>query len=273
MVALAAHSRRGGDGMGTVSAGGWELRLFGSWGLARDAEPVDVGLRQQRLIAALALLGPRSRRHLASLLWPESSEVHAAGNLRTCLFEVSHQLPALIRRNAGSVAMSEGVSVDVDALRRLVRGLASNGDASTRADLVDALSGADLLPDWYEDWVVFEQERWTQERLSALDVFAEHSIARGDPDPAIRAAMAAIAIEPLRESAHLRLVEGHLLAGNHVAAAIAYRRLRDDLERELGVEPSSRFAELLAHRSDVPAYARGTEPTPTPLEVAHRGWK
>ena len=226
---------------------GWSLRLLGRWELRRGAELFDVGARQQRLLAVLALFGPRPRAYLANLLWPDSSEAHAAGSLRTCVFEVSHRLPGVIVNNAGPVALDETVDVDVAHLRRLISDIHAHRPPAESVDPIDVLSDADLLPGWYEDWIVYAQEGLAQDRLCALETVAQRHLDAGEADPAIRAAAAAIAIEPLRESAYLLLIRGHLLAGNYASAIRAHERIRDLLEQELGVAAAPMFDELLAH--------------------------
>jgi DNA-binding SARP family transcriptional activator len=238
----------------------WHLGLLGHWRLVRDAATVDVGTRQQRCIAALALCGPRSRGNLAGLLWPDSSEAHAAGNLRTCLFEISHRLPALVRARAGVLELDD-VAVDVDGVHRLIHDIESSRGLAASADAIDALTAAELLPGWYDDWVVFEQERLTYRRLVALDALAEAALSWGDGNQAVRAAEAAVAIEPLRESSHLLLMRGHLLIGNRIAAYRAYEHLQDRLENELGIEPSWEFAEVLSLMTVGAAHARAPGPS------------
>lgn len=223
----------------------WELQLFGSWELRAAAGAVEVATRQQRLIAALAVLGPRLRRYVANLLWPDTSEERAAGSLRTCLFEISHGLPALVRSTRDVIALEPGVAVDLEAVRRLIGAIDATGDPGDVADAIGVLARAELLPGWYEDWVVFEQERLSQKRLSALEALAARHLERGEPDRAIRAASAAVAIEPVCESAHLLLVRGHLLAGDHASALRVYQRLSTRLQRELGIGPSAVFDGVL----------------------------
>jgi hypothetical protein len=60
---------------------------------------------------------------------------------------------------------------------------------------------ADLLPDWYDDWVLLEAEDWRQLRLHALEALAGRLIALGCWGEAANAAGAAVRAEPLRESA------------------------------------------------------------------------
>jgi DNA-binding SARP family transcriptional activator len=225
---------------------GWELNLLGYWQLRLNGQPQEVGSRQQRLISALALLGSRSRAFLADLLWPDSPESQAAGNLRASVFRISHQLPHLMQASPGSLALNPDVAVDVDRVRGLMREIESSGDSSSMPiDAIDSLRTADLLPGWYEDWVIFEQERLHQQRLNSLETLARRSLARGDISSAKDAAAAAIAMEPLRESAHLLLVRSHLAEGNQASATRVYHELRNRLRMELGISPGHAFTQLL----------------------------
>jgi SARP family transcriptional regulator, regulator of embCAB operon len=225
---------------------GWELNLLGYWQLRLNGQPQDVGSRQQRLISALALLGSRSRTFLSDLLWPDSPESQAAGNLRASVFRVSHQLPNLVQASPGSLALNPQVSVDVHRVRALMREIeAGSTPSSMPIDAIDSLRSADLLPGWYEDWVLFEQERLRQQRLDALEALARRCLERGDTNSAKDAATAAIAIEPLRESAHLLLVRSHLAEGNRASATRVFHELRNRLRLELGISPGHAFNQLL----------------------------
>ncbi|MFP5312623.1 MAG: SARP family transcriptional regulator, partial [Actinomycetes bacterium] len=60
----------------------WHLGLLGAWRLQRGNKTFPVATREQRLLACVGLLGRRHQSYLAGLLWPGSSEMQAAGNLR-----------------------------------------------------------------------------------------------------------------------------------------------------------------------------------------------
>ena len=64
----------------------------------------------------------------------------------------------------------------------------------------------DLLPDWYDDWVVIENEAWRQLRLHALEVLETRLAESGRMGEAIHAAVAVVNMEPLRESAQATLI-------------------------------------------------------------------
>ena len=108
------------------------------------------------------------------------------------------------------------------------------------------LRGApDLLPGWYDDWVHFERESLTQLRLHALERLSGQRLTAGRYAEALALAMAAVATEPLRDSAHRLVVQCHLREGNAVHALRHYEGYRDLLHRELGIPPSPQMQQLL----------------------------
>ena len=72
-----------------------------------------------------------------------------------------------------------------------------------------------------------------------------HALERGDHDTALTAAVEAIAIEPLRESAHSLVIRAHLVAGNHSDAVRAYRAYCRQLRQGLSIAPSGEMEGLL----------------------------
>jgi DNA-binding SARP family transcriptional activator len=207
---------------------------------------VTVASREQRLLACLGLFGCRHRSFLAGLLWPKSTEAQAAGNLRTTVWCISHTFPHLVNTGADTLELDESVRVDTRALQRQVATIQTQPQAQIPDTYVESLGRADLLPGWYDDWVVFEQERFRQLRLGALEFLARQHLAAGDPARAVDAALAAAGIEPLRESAHLLLVQAHLGAGNRAAAVRAYTMFADRLYDELRVPPSDQLSDLVS---------------------------
>jgi len=224
----------------------WHLSLLGAWRLRCGINAVTVATREQRLIACVGLLGCRHRSFLAGLLWPKSSETQAAGNLRTTVWCISHAFPHLLQAGPDTLELAESVCVDVAALQRQVAKIYEQPETQIPGSYLDHLSKAELLPGWYDDWVIFEQERLRQMRLSALELMARQHLAAGEPDNAVIAALSAVSIEPLRESAHFLLVQAHLAAGNRAAAIRAYAMFASRLDSELGVLPSHQLLELVS---------------------------
>lgn len=221
----------------------WELHLLGCWQLRWRGTSQSVGARQQRLIASLALLGPRSRSYLAGLLWPESTEQQAASSLRVTVFKIRHQLPGLLAEDAEPLRLSDDVYVDLDHLRDGAD--AALAGTEPTLGLTELLYSAELLPGWYDDWLLFEQERLRQLRIAALEALARRHLGEDRPEAAVAAAMSAAAIEPLRESAQALVIRGQVRAGNEAGARRTYEDFRRRLAEEMGLEPSTRLAQLV----------------------------
>ncbi|MCZ2405056.1 transcriptional regulator [Paenarthrobacter sp. Z7-10] len=218
----------------------WSLNLLGCWQLSREGRTVRVGIRQQRLIGALALLGPRPRSAVAGLLWPDSSEPRATASLRVAVWHVAHEYPGLLRNGENALALSSAVDVDVDRLQRSI-GAAPQG-VPVRA-LLEQLRTAELLPGWYEDWILDEQERMRHVRLTALDALTRRLLDAADP-AAQEAALITVSLEPLRTASNELLIRAQLAAGNYNAAVRAFDLFRWRTLEAFGTEPSIRFNEL-----------------------------
>jgi DNA-binding SARP family transcriptional activator len=104
----------------------------------------------------------------------------------------------------------------------------------------------EFLPGWYEDWVLTERERLRQMQLHVLEEVAVQLAARGYYAAAVDAGLAAVRHEPLRESAHRVVARIHLMEGNRVEALKQYRRYRELLAKNLGVQPSGDFASMVS---------------------------
>ncbi len=180
---------------------GFQLRLLQSWQLRRDTDVVHVAVRQQRLITALAVNGPRPRSYLVGLLWPDTPEPKGLESLRVAVHLISRQNPGLLINGGTMLSLSEIVDVDLHRLRAQIQELGRAGVNGNVASCLQQLRDSDLLPGWYDDWVLFEQSRLQQDRLHAYHIMARESLARGDFESALEAAEAALDLEPLYESA------------------------------------------------------------------------
>jgi DNA-binding SARP family transcriptional activator len=200
----------------------------------------------QRLIAHLSLCGRPARGAVAGRLWPDVPEGHAHGSLRSALWRVQKAVPGLFEVSGGAIGLAENVRVDV---RELTTWAEQALDPEVRVDgLVPpkvALRG-ELLPGWYDDWVLLERERLRQLRMHAFEALADKLARAGRYGEAVQAAYAAVRDEPLRESAHRAVVRVHLAEGNLAEAMRAYCAFRDMLATELSVAPTRQMEELIA---------------------------
>lgn len=217
------------------------LRLIRGPVVTIGTRTVNLPEGSKRLLAFVALRGGQiDRQYAAGTLWPSGSDARAAGNLRSALWRLKGDRLRLLATDRHTLVLCKDVLVDVRLVTewssRLVAGTATAVDMGVPPLAVDAF---ELLPGWLDDWVLVERECLRQRILHALEALSRsHSQARCHAQ-AVDAAMAAVAVEPLRESAQRTLMEAHLTEGNCVEARRCYEAYRELAYRELGVGPSS----------------------------------
>ncbi len=223
-----------------------DIRLLGKFEVKLDRELVEIPSRPaQSLLAYLILNAPKSyrRENLAGLLWPDSDEPNARNNLRQALWR--------LRKSVGDeFFLSDKISVGFNAQSdyQFDVDLLQNGVDETAP--VEALMRTvavyedKLLPGFYDEWVMLEQERLQaiyEDRMQMLldrlveearwretREWAEQWIARGlIPEPGYRALMMAQAG-----------------LGHQASVAAVFQRCVEALNEELGVEPSPETQDL-----------------------------
>jgi two-component SAPR family response regulator len=164
------------------------------------------------------------------------------------LWRLVRSTHALVHDQVGALALEAGTEVDV----RVVRGFADRLASRPRHPPADPGTGpplatltAELLPGWSDLWVTDEREWFSQLCLRTLETLSTRLHALGDTFHAHEAAVAAVRADPLRESAHRRLIELHLADGNPAAALRQYAAYRTRLRTELGIAPSPEIRRLV----------------------------
>jgi DNA-binding SARP family transcriptional activator len=223
--------------------------LLGGFGLFWGSTLLSIPRASQRLVAFLALHGGMVRRAaVAGTLWPDASEDHAYVNLRQALARLQYTARKALAASKLELGLAEGVTVDIRHARILARRLLDPAVTPEQSELGTAAIGvlsAELLPDWYDDWVLFEAEDWRKLRLHALEGLAGRLAAAGRWSEAIAAAGAAVRADPLRESARASLIQVHLAEGNQSEAVREFARYQALLHGDLGLEPTVRLRQLI----------------------------
>jgi DNA-binding SARP family transcriptional activator len=216
-----------------------------AFALQHDGAALALPLSAQRLLAFLALHDrPLLRPFVAGCLWTDASESRAAASLRSALWRLG--APGLVQATATHLRLADGVTIDLELAGTAARRVLDEEIPLDPADVRVLVDSGDLLPDWYDDWVLLERERFRQVRLHALEVLSTRLAAAGRMGGAIDAATLAVSIEPLRESAHRAVIRLHLDEGNVGEAMRQYETYRTLLKRDLGLEPSPAIARLVS---------------------------
>ncbi|MBW9216774.1 bacterial transcriptional activator domain-containing protein [Mumia sp. zg.B53] len=192
----------------------------------------------RRLLAYAAVKGPRVNRLLTGTdLWPELTEARARANVRRALWQLPRRW---VRADGPDLELA--ASVDLGEARRVAdQALA---DAEVGAEEVEMLKH-DLLPGWYESWVLDEQDQFHLHRIQALEAVCRTASAAGAYTLATGAGLAAVCAEPLRESAVTVLVQALVTEGNRFEAARRYRAYAQRLRHELGAAPGDDLVALV----------------------------
>lgn len=221
------------------------LSLVNGFDFAVGLQSVPLSMAHQRLVAFLGLQpAPVTRARVAATMWPDRSDRRAGANLRSLLFRFPHACGALDVRG-DQLALTPDVACDVHrfvAYAHLLLQPETSGAVALDLDRVPR--SHDLLPGWYDEWVIGERERLHHLRLHALDELCRRLSSAGRHGEAVEAGLASVVAEPLRESGRYCLIAAFLAEGNGSLARRQFEGYAALLDEELGRKPSDELRTL-----------------------------
>ena len=221
------------------------LFLFDGFVLYEDEQYMTLPLQAQRLIAFVTLRRTVRRDDVRCALWPDISDDRAGARLRTTLWRLREPGRGVLRTANGQLSLAETIDVDVRTWMALALQVIDRPSSVATLDLASLRQCGDLLPGWYDDWVLLERERARQLQLHVLEIVANELIGLGRLAAALEFAMRALQMEQLRESAHRLVIRVHLAEGNVCEARRQFECCRRILRNELGVHPSDQLRDLI----------------------------
>lgn len=252
------------------------LRIFllGQFKLQANELAIELPSRPaQSLLAYLALnAGLAHRREkLANLFWPEANEANARGYLRQALWRIRKCL------ESGSLDWEKYLQIseievvfddrsdywlDVD----LLLGAVEQRTVEEITEIVRLYRG-ELLPGFYDEWVVVERERVQSAYHQKMNILLERLIHAGNWQDALAWAEQWIRLGYAPEPAFRILMHAHAGLGNPGMVNATYQRCVASLNRELNVEPAPEtqrlYEQILDGGLKIPA-----PPAPAPDLVA-----
>ena len=233
-----------------------EVRVLGPLEVIDDqARSLRLGGRKQRaLLARLALDANRTVavERLVDDMWGEDVPESAAKMVQIYVSQLRKVLPAgvLRTRAPGYVIELEPEAVDANRialLRGEARAALAAGDAAKASErLGDALAlwRGPALAEFAEPFAAAEAAHLEELRLACLEERIEADLARGLGADVIGELEALVARHPLRETLHRQLTLALYRSGRQAEALAAYERFREQLDDELGIEPSAAMKAL-----------------------------
>jgi DNA-binding SARP family transcriptional activator len=240
---------------------GLRFRLFGKFTAHHDAGLLT-GLeasKDQELLSYLLIHRdrPHSREALASLLWGDTSTEKSKKYLRQALWRLHAALNSdtsndvlMVDQAWLSLNPCSNLWTDVADFERAfsaAEGVAGRQlDADKARGLKDAVTlyHDDLLPGYYQDWILFERERLHNMYLLMLDKLIVYLQFRGEYEVAQGYGVTILRYDPARERTHRQLMHLYSLAGDRTSALRQFERCALALKQELGVKPERKTVEL-----------------------------
>lgn len=240
-----------------------KISLFGT-GQARynDQLMVDFPNQQPSLLLCYLLLNkqnPHHREQLSTLFWGDSPSSIARKRLRNTLWRLGKMFQAvgcsledylLVSDETLSFIDTSDHWLDVDIFTREIGACKDIPGAQLSAVQADKLEAAvslyrgDLLESAYEDWLLYDRERCHMQFLNALNKLMIFHGLNGNYERGLSYGEDILARENTREKVHRRMMWLYALAGNREAALSQYRRCRQILQDEFGVDPMAETQQI-----------------------------
>ncbi len=223
-----------------------EAWLLDTYDIRLDGNPVEISSRAPRTLLAYLILNPDSahpRDKLAGILWPKSEESNARSNLRHALWRLRKEIGdshLVSDRNTIGLAPDSDLWTDVMTLQRE---LDDQPNADEMVDVISVYRG-ELLPGFYEDWVVLERERlqavYERRMQTALYLLTEEE----RWEEVLKWGERWIAFGHVPEPGYRALMTAHDALGDTSAVAEVWQRCVQALDEEIGVSPSEESRHL-----------------------------
>jgi DNA-binding SARP family transcriptional activator/tetratricopeptide (TPR) repeat protein len=249
----------------------FKIYLLGQFKLQANHLPIELPSRPaQSLLAYLVLnAGVTHRREkLANLLWPETTETNARRYLRQALWRIRKSL------QGGSLTCEDYLQIsDISLTFNDQSDYWLDADLlleTTKAQPLEELTEriclyrGELLPGFYDEWIVLERERLQAAYHQKMNLLLESLIQTAQWDEAIKWSEHWIRLGYSPEPAFRAKMKAHAGLGDQTMASATYQRCTEALNRELGLEPSPETQRLYGQilRGEL----EGFVPPPSPPE-------
>ncbi|WCN84740.1 AfsR/SARP family transcriptional regulator [Micromonospora sp. LH3U1] len=233
---------------------GVRVRLLGPVEVVVADSPQAVnGQRRKAVLATLALHAGRvvSVDRLIDVVWGERPPATAANTLQrhvSYLRGVLGEPGSIVARQPGYVLNTGPESTDVQAVERLLELARRSADRTEQVDHLTAAvalwRGPPLADVAGSAWLEEQAEHLARLRLEVDRALAEARLSVGEHSRLIPGLERLVRQHPFDEHLHAQLMLALYRDGRQGEAVATYRRLRDTLRENLGIDPSPRLRDL-----------------------------
>lgn len=238
--------------------------LFGKFSVECNSEVWQLAdaAKERELFCYLLIYRnrPHPRESLANLLWSETTTEKSKKYLRQAIwhlhgafekFEIkSDQKVFQVEHDWVQLNSNENFRIDVSQFEEIYESVCDVSGAKLNESSADALQKAtdlyrgELLEGWYQDWCLFERERFQNMYLTMLDKLLSYCRVRSLFDTGIKYGLTLLRYDRANEKAHRQLMRLRYMAGNRTEALRQYEHCVTALKEELGVRPDRRTENL-----------------------------
>lgn len=240
----------------------FKARLFGKFSVElKDQKTERLQARKVQELFSYLLISrkhPQSRETLCEVLWGDQPQAWSKKQLRQTLWRLQIALRVdnsqeseiltdvdWIQINPSSdfwldIAEFERVFISING--KHVNQLSQSAFRSIQT-AVDLYRG-DLLEGWYQEWCLFERERFQVMYLTLLDKLVEYCEIHGQYDTGLFYGAEILRHDRAYERAHRQMMRLYFMAGNRTQALYQYKRCEVALHNELDIEPSELTKQL-----------------------------
>jgi DNA-binding SARP family transcriptional activator len=226
------------------------VKLLGQFEVRLDGIAIDIPSRTAQSLLAYLISNPGisfRREQLAGVLWPDSTEANSKGYLRNAIWRIRKTLKDISSDNSDYI-LSNKINitfnhklpfwVDTQALEK------SKGQSAQELLEETSLYHGELLPGFYEDWVVLERERLRTVFDRKMHRLLQFLIDEKSWEQVIEQAERWISLGETPEPAYRALMIAYASLGDKGKALTTFMRCLDALEHELGVGPTEETIRL-----------------------------
>jgi LuxR family transcriptional regulator, maltose regulon positive regulatory protein len=236
---------------------GLEVKLLGPSQVRRDGHEIARGQwssqRPRELFFLLIDSAPISRDIVLTTFWPDMPQARAVANMHQTLYRLRRAVgEEVVVLDEGGFRMAPGLTVrsDVAQFEALARAALNFSQSDLRRlgalEAAVALYTGDYLADLDADWIRARRLALADLFVRLLSEYSDELLALTRYADARVILARALVLEPLRDDLHGRMLACLAALGRRHEVVDHYRRYRETLRTELGLDPPVETRSLYA---------------------------